>query len=271
MATTVWKGHITFGLVSIPVRLFSAARNQHTRFHEIHRECGTRIHHQLYCPYDERVVTREEVALGFEMDKDKYVLVEPSELKKIEPKSSRVMEIVQFAKLADVDPIFFETSYFSVPEEGGKRAFLLLLRTLKDMNYVAIARVTMHQRERIVIIRPYENGLTLHTIFYPNEIHDVKNYEQSGLHDLKKQEIALGEQFAKTLVKPFRPQEFRDEYQARVKALVDSKAKGHAAPKQESTKKLAPVIDLMSALKKSLASSPTASKSTKSGKLRRSA
>ena len=170
----------------------------------------------------------------------------------------------------EVDAIYFETSYFAVPEEGGKRAFDLLLRTLEELEYAAVARITLHQRERIVIIRDYQQGLTLHTIYYPNEIHKVEQYKQTGLKDLKKQEIALGEQFAKTLVKPFRPEEFRDEYLARVKELIESKAKGHAAPKPEQPKRLAPVIDLMSALKKSLANAPTG-KTPKSRKLRRTA
>jgi DNA end-binding protein Ku len=271
LASALWKGHITFGLISIPIRLFAAARNEHTRFHEIHRTCGTRIHHQLYCPYDKRVVTRDEVSLGYETDKDKYVLVEPAELKKIQPRSSSVMEILQFVKLADVDPIFFETSYFAVPEEGGKRAYTLLLRTLEEMGYAALAQVTMHQRERTVVLRPYQRGLVLHTIYYENEIHEVKGYEQSNLKDLKKQEITLGEQFAKTLVKPFRPQEFHDDYRERVKQLIESKAKGRTIAKQEPSPKLAPVIDLMSALKKSLANVPTSNKSSKPKKLRRTA
>lgn len=105
MATTAWKGYITFGLISVPIRLFAAARSEHIRFHEIHRECGTRIQMKLYCPYDKRAVTRDEVVLGYETAKDKYVLIEPIELKKIEPKSSREMNILQFVKLADVDPV----------------------------------------------------------------------------------------------------------------------------------------------------------------------
>ncbi len=137
-----------------PCVCFAAARYSPTRFHEIHRECGTRIHHQLYCPYDERVVTRDEVALGYETDKDKYVLVEPAELKKIQPKSSKAMEILQFVKFSDVDPIYFETSYFAVPDEGGKRAFALLLKTLEPCGYAAIAQMTMHQRERTVFFVP---------------------------------------------------------------------------------------------------------------------
>jgi DNA end-binding protein Ku len=271
MSATLWKGYITFGLISIPIRLYAAARSEHIHFHEIHRECGTRIHHQLYCPYDERVVTRDEVALGYETDKDTYVLVEPSELKKVQPKSSKVMEIIQFVELTEVDPIFFETSYFAVADEGGQRAYTLVLKTLEAMGYAAIAQMTLHQRERTVIIRPYHRGLTLHTIYYPNEIHAVSGYEHTTLKDLKKQEISLSEQFAKTLVRPFHPQEFRDEYQARVKQLIQSKSKGHAAPRQEQPKRLAPVIDLMSALKKSLATTSAAGKSSKTRKLRRTA
>jgi DNA end-binding protein Ku len=141
---------------------------------------------------------------------------------------------------------------------------------MEDMEYAAIARVTLHQRERTAIIRPYEQGLMLHTFYYANEIYAVKEYGKTAGKDLKKQEIALGEQFAKTLVKPFRPEEFRDDYQDRVKQLIESKAKGRAAPSEEKPKKLAPVIDLMAALKKSLENVPGSS-AGKSKKLRKTA
>jgi DNA end-binding protein Ku len=264
MPSTVWKGYISFGLISMPVHLFAAARSEHTRHHEIHRECGTRIHHPLYCPYDERIVTRDEVAMGYEVEKDKYVLIEPAELKKTLPPSSKAMDITQFVKLSEVDPIYFETSYYVVPEEPGKRAYALLLKTMEEMCYAAIAQITLHQRERTAIIRPYDQGLTLHTFYYANEIHKVKEYGKTAIRDLKKQEIALGEQFAKTLVKPFHPQDFRDEHEQKVRELIESKTKGRAAPKPEKkTQQLAPVIDLMSALKKSLAKVPPASKARK--------
>jgi DNA end-binding protein Ku len=263
MPSTVWKGYISFGLISMPIRLFAAARSTHTRLHEIHRECGTRIHHPLYCPYDERIVTRAEVAMGYEVEKDKYVLIEPAELKKTLPPSSKVMEIMQFVKLAEVDPLYFDSSYFAVPEEAGKRAYALLLRTMEEMQYAAIARVTLHQHERATIIRPYQHGLTLHTFFYANEIHAVKEYGKSNVKDLKKQELQLGEQFAETLVKPFRPEEFRDAHQDQVKRLIEQKTRGAAGPKPEKSRQLAPVIDLMSALKKSIASAPAAGKAKK--------
>jgi len=271
MPTTVWKGYISFGLISMPIRLFTAARSAHTRLHEIHRECGTPIHHPLYCPYDERIVTRAEVAMGYEVDKDKYVLVEPAELKKTQATSSKVMEITQFVKLAEVDPLYFDSSYFAISEEAGKRAYALLLRTMEELEYAAIAKITLHQRERAVIIRPYHDGLTLHTFYYANEIRAVKEYGKTVTRDLRKQEIALGEQFAKTLVKPFRPEEFRDHHQEQLKQLIEQKLNGGPAPKPEKARQLAPVIDLMSSLKKSLANAPSASRQGKTRKLRKTA
>jgi len=271
MPSSSWKGYISFGLISVPIRLFTAARSSHVPFHEIHKKCGTRVHQQLYCPYDKEVVSRDEIAMGYEIDKDKYVLVDPSDLKKLQPHSSTAMEIVQFVKLSEVDPIYFETSYFSTPEEAGKRAYALLFQTMSDMDYAAIAKVTMHQREQVVIIRPYEGGLILHTLYYPKEIHEVKGYGKTTEHNLKKQEIDLAEQFAKALVKPFRPEQFHDEYSERVVQLIESKSKGKPAPRPQKAPKLAPVVDLMGALKKSLAETGKSETKTKHKKLRKTA
>lgn len=253
MAASVWKGTVSFGLVSVPIKLFVAARYSHISFHEVHRECGHRVQQQLYCPYDKRVVSRDEIVMGYEVDEDKMVIVDREELKKLQPASSSSMEILQFVKLSDVDPIFFETSYFSVPEEAGRRGYTLLLKTMEEMEVAALAQVTMHQRERTVILRPYRGGLTLHTLYYPNEIHNVAGYGKNNAANLKKPEIALAEQFAKGLIAPFRPEKYHDEYQERVKKLIESKEKGTAAPKLEKTPRLAPVVDLMTALKQSIA------------------
>ena len=267
MASSTWKGSITFGLVSVPIRLFAAARYSHIAFHEIHKSCGTRVQQQLYCPHDERVVSRDEVVMGYETEKDKYILVEPGELKKLQPASSTTMEIVQFVKLAEVDPIYFETSYFAVPEEASRRAYALLLNTMEKLKMAAIAQVTMHQRERTVLIRPFEEGLIVHTIYYPNEIHEVKEYGKDVPKGLKSQELDLATKFAQALVKPFKPEQFHDEYQARVQQLIDSKEAGKSAPKHERARQLAPVVDLMAALKKSIASQPA----KKTSKLKKSA
>lgn len=253
MAASVWKGSISFGLVSVPIKLFAAARYSHISFHEVHRECGHRVQQQLYCPYDKRVVSRDEIVMGYETDEDKMIIVNREELKTLQPASSSSMEILQFVKLDDVDPIFFETSYFSVPEEAGRRGYTLLFETMEEMKIAALAQVTMHQRERTVILRPYKGGLTLHTLYYPNEIHDVTGYGKNNATNLKKPEIALAEQFAKGLIEPFRPEKYHDEYQERVRKLIESKEKGTAAPKSEKAARLAPVVDLMTALKQSIA------------------
>ena len=253
MAASVWKGTISFGLVSVPIKLFAAARYSHISFHEVHRECGHRVQQQLYCPYDKSVVSRDEIVMGYEVEEDKMVIVDREELKKLQPASSSSMEILQFVKLSDVDPIFFETSYFSVPEEAGRRGYTLLLKTMEEMKVAALAQVTIHQRERTVILRPYRGGLTLHTLYYPDEIRDVAGYGKNNATNLKKTEIALAEQFAKGLIAPFRPEKYHDEYQERVKKLIESKERGTAAPQPEKTPRLAPVVDLMTALKQSIA------------------
>jgi len=268
--SSAWKGYISFGLISVPIRLYPAARPFHVAFHEIHKKCGHRVHQQLYCAYDKEVVSRDEIAMGYEIEKDKYVLVDPEELKKVKPRSSTAMEIIQFVKLSEVDPLYFETSYFSVPEEAGERAYALLLKAMEDLNYAAIAKVTMHQHERTVIIRPYQNGLILHTMYYPKEIHEAKGYGKTSAKNLKKQELDLAEQFAKALVKPFHPEQFHDTYSERVEQLIESKPKGKPAPKEEKVQRLAPVVDLMSALKKSLAENKGGS-TAKTGKLRKTA
>src|SRR5271163_4994227 len=226
MPPSAWKGSISFGLISIPIRLYPAARHSHVAFHEIHRECGNRVRQQLYCPFDKRVVSRDEIAMGYEVDKDQYVLIDPTEIKKLQPPSSTSMEILQFVKLTEVDPIYFETSYFSVPEEVSARAYALLLDTMNRLKYAALAKLSLHQREKTVIIRPYKNGLTVHTIYYPNEIHQVKEYGIEKTKTFNKAEIQLADQLAKSLLKPFRPDQFHDAYQEMVMQLVESQQKG---------------------------------------------
>ena len=253
MASTVWKGYISFGLISVPIRLFTAAREQHVSFHQIHEVCGTRVRQQLFCPTCERVVERDELAKGYPVDKDTNVLVTNEELKALEADSSTVMEIVQFVKLSDVDPIYYQTSYFSVAEEPGRRAYALIMQGMERLNLGAIARITLHQREQVVMIRPYEEGLILHTLYYPEEVREVAEYGKQEEMKLSPQEVQLAEQFMKQLTSAFDPDKFKDEYQSRVEQLVESKGAGKPIPAGEPPKRhLAPVINLMDALKKSI-------------------
>jgi DNA end-binding protein Ku len=255
MASTVWKGYLSFGLISIPVRLFAAARSERVSFNQIHEKCGSRIKQQIYCPVCERVVERSELTKGFEVEKNQFVIVEDEEIKKIAPNSSDTMEILEFVHADQVDPIYFDSSYFMVPEEAGKKAYHLLLETMKKSGYSALAKIAMHQREFTVIIRPHSNGLTLHTMFYPEEVREVPEYGHSDNVTLKPQEIALAEQLVQGLAANFEPEKYHDEYQAKLQQLIEAKREGLEV-KSEEPRKLAPVIDLMQALKKSLGELP---------------
>jgi len=251
MASTVWKGYITFGLISIPVRLFAAARSERISFNQIHEPCGSRIKQQIFCPACERTVERSELVKGYEVEKDTYIIVEDEEIKKIAPESQETMEILEFVKLEEVDPIYFDTSYYVTPEEPGRRAYQLLLETMQKTGYAAMAKLAMHQREYTVIIRPREEGLTLHSVYYANEVRAIPEYGQTKGTEVKPQEIQLAEQLVKSLAAPFDPEKYEDAYQNRLTEMLEAKREGRTL-KETKTKKLAPVIDLMTALQRSL-------------------
>ena len=148
MATTVWKGHLTFGLISIPIHLFAAARSQRINFHELHKECDTRIRMPLFCPTCNRIVERSEIVKGYEYEKDQYVLFTEEELDRMEPESARTMEILQFVKLEDVDPIYFDASYYAAPEDAGRKAYQLLFKAMEELR-VRSPREALHAPPRI--------------------------------------------------------------------------------------------------------------------------
>ncbi|HTZ58907.1 MAG TPA: Ku protein [Acidobacteriaceae bacterium] len=253
MASTVWKGYISFGLVSVPVRLYAAAREQHVSFNQIHEPCGSRIKQQTVCPVCNRVAERNELVKGYQVDRDAYVLVTSDELKTLEADSSEAMEIAQFVSLSEVDPIYYESSYYTAPEDAGRRAYGLLLQAMEKLNVAAIAKVTLHQREQIVLMRPYHQGIILHTLYYPAEVREVSEYGKTENMNVQKPEIDLAEQFIRQLTSKFEPEQYKDEYQQRVLDLVETKRAGQVIAGQAQKPRLAPVIDLMEALKKSIA------------------
>jgi DNA end-binding protein Ku len=154
MASTVWKGHLTFGLVSLPVRLFSAARSESVSFNQLHRTDHSRVRQVLYCQAEDRPIERSEIIKGYEYEKGRYVVIEDEDVRKMQPKTAKVMEILEFVKSDQVDPLYFESSYYMSPEEAGEKPYALLFDALKRTGYVGFAKVTMHNREHIVILRP---------------------------------------------------------------------------------------------------------------------
>lgn len=258
MASSVWKGYLSFGLLSIPIRLFTAARGERISLNQLHEVCHSRIKMPLFCPTCDRKVERSEVIKGYEFEKDQYVLFSDEDLDKIEPESARAMEILEFVKVDEIDPLYYDASYYLTPEEEGKKAYSLLLKAMEESNYAAIAKVTMHQREHIVVIRPRAEGMTLHTMFYQSEIREVAEFTHQEKAEPKEQEKKLAMQLIDSLAAPFEPQKYRDEYQESMRSMIAAKQKG-----QEVTGTVhptrAPVIDLMDALKKSINAKPAAS------------
>jgi DNA end-binding protein Ku len=261
MASSAWKGFISFGLVSIPVRLYPAARSSKINLHQIHSVCHTRLKQPLFCPTCNRMVERSEVVKGYENEDGSYVLIDPEELKKIIPESARTMEILSFVKESEIDPLFFDSSFFVVPDQEGRKGYQLLLKALQDSERVGIAKVTMHQREYTVFMRPYDHGIALHTMYFANEIREAPGYGKTETVHVTAQEIRLAQQLVDTLSVKFDLKNYHDEFQARLKQLIEAKQKGKevaAAPVPHR----APVIDIMAALKKSL---ETTSRTTKRG------
>jgi DNA end-binding protein Ku len=258
MASSVWKGYLSFGLLSIPIRLFTAARGERISLNQLHEVCHTRIKMPLFCPTCDRKVERSEIVKGYEYEKDQYVLFSDEDLDKIEPDSARAMEILEFVKVDEIDPLYYDASYYLTPEDEGKKAYSLLLKAMEESGYAAIAKVTMHQREHIVVIRAREQGMTLHTMFYQSEIREVAEFTHQDKVVPKEQEKKLAMQLIESLAATFEPEKYRDEYTESMRSLIAAKQKGQEVTATTHTVR-APVIDLMDALRKSINAKPAAS------------
>ncbi len=254
-----WKGFLTFGMISIPIELSPAARTERISFNQLHSVCHTRLKQPLFCPTCDKFVERSEVAKGYEYEKDQYLLFKQEEIDEIEPESAETMEILSFVKAAEIDPVYFDASYYAKPAEAGVRAYHLLLEAMRKTGYAGIAKVTMHNRENIVIIRARENGLTLHTMFYNNEIRAIADAAAPGKAEVREQESKLAMQLIESLAAPFDPSQYSDTYQKELEKLIEAKAHGKKITTLPRTKH-APVVDLMTALQQSLKSKQTGQK-----------
>jgi DNA end-binding protein Ku len=271
MPSIVWKGYISFGLVSFPVRLFSAARAEAVHFHLLHRKDLSRVKEVWYCAEENKPIERADIVKGYEVSKDEYVVVEDEELKKIAPATASTMEILQFVKETGVDPIYFESSYYVGPGDELTKPYALFLKALEESKYCAIAKVSMHSREHVVLIRAADEQLVLHTLYYPDELHPANRQKVSAKTNASAKEIALAMQLIKQLAGPFKPNEFHDTYRENVEKLIDQKQKGKKVTTQPATPRRAPVIDLMEALKNSLKSKAGETKAKRTARRRKAA
>jgi DNA end-binding protein Ku len=274
MATTVWRGQLTFALVSFPVRLFRAARAEKVRFRRLHRETAapssSRRHTPTIVPTRNLIVPERtagtppppadapvaftpadspslNLVRGYEVEKDQFVVIEDEEFRALPPETSKDMQIVEFVRLDEVDPIYFETSYYVKPDEPGERPYALLLEAMRKSGFVALAELAMHRREHVVILRPGRTGLIAHTMFYQDEVRSEQEYraETAGLH---KKELDLARRLIETMVVPFEPGKYVDKYRQKLEDLIASR-KPVGSPK----KPVQPAMDILAALQESLA------------------
>ena len=251
MAASVWKGHLIFGMVSFPIRLFSAARSETISFNLLHKDDHSRIRQVTYCALEDKPIPRTETVKGYEYEKDHYVVIDDEDIKKVAPRTAKVMEILEFVKADQVDPIYLESSYYVAPDEGGEKAYALLFTALKDSGYYGVAKVSMHNREHIIVLRPGAKGILSHTMYFQDEIRQVEEF-RTDTSLVKEKELAMAKMLISSLEENFEPQKYHDSYRDNLKKMIEDKIEGRKVVETPS-EHIAPVIDIMEALKKSLA------------------
>lgn len=260
--SAIGSGTISFGLVTIPVKLYTATSAATVSFNLLHAVCGSRIRQQQFCPRCEQVVDRSALVRAYEFAKDQYVRVSDEELKALEGEASRAIDINEFVPLDKVDPIYFERTYYLGPDKGGEKAYRLLADAMARSGQVGLARFVMRGKESLVVVRAAQGGLMLHTMYFADEVRSFGEIDKGQSAKIRDNEIDLALQLINGLAtEEFKPESYQDEYRQRVLALISSKVEGKeitAAPMPAA--KGPQVIDLMEALKESLAKRVAAGK-----------
>jgi DNA end-binding protein Ku len=245
---------ISFGLVSIPVRFYTATRSEDVHFHLLHESCGTRVNRKWWCPHHEEIVASDELVRGYAISRNKYVTFTDEEIEALESDDDRALEITEFLDLKQIDPVFFEKAYFLGPAPGGGKTYHLLASAMTKQGKVALARWVSSHREHLVVLRPYQDGLVLHTMFYADEVRDFGAVDQEG-GEAREKEIRLAEMLIDELTeKKFNPLQYKDEYRERLLDRIRAKSEGETITSDAGEKEPegGKVIDIMEALRRSL-------------------
>jgi DNA end-binding protein Ku len=252
-ARSIGSATVSFGLVSIPVRMYVATHSEQPSFNLIHGVCKSRIKQQTWCPRCERVVERSELVKGREVAKDQYVLFTDEELKALEAAASQAIDIQEFVPLANVDPVYFQDTHYLGPDKGGDKAYQLLAEAMRDTGMVALAQHVSRGKERLVLIRPFADGLALHTLYYADEVRAFDEIERGAKATVKPAETNLARKLIEQLAADgFTPQQYHDHWRERLQEAVDQKIAGEEVAVPAAQPAQAKVIDLMEALKQSL-------------------
>jgi DNA end-binding protein Ku len=262
-ARAIWNGTISFGMVSIPVRLYTATQSHDVHFHLLHKRDGVRLQNVRWCPKDEKAVPWDEVVRGFEYAKGQYVPVSEEDLEHLPVKTIHTVDISDFVKLEEVDPIYYDKAYYLAPDEAGVKPFVLLRQALEQTGRAAVAKVAIRDKESLCLVRPYQDVLSMDTLFYANEIRPTKDIAVDGV-GVSPKEFQMAVSLIENLSNRFDPQRYHDEYQAALKKLIDAKVAGAPlpAPPSERGEK---IVDLMEALRASVEATRKKPSSTADG------
>jgi DNA end-binding protein Ku len=301
MANTVWRGHLAFGLVSFPVRLYRAARAERMSFRRLYRPASEppriaaaaepaterpapvrsqeqppdaaqraaslpgplrppapdpepvlRTRNEIVSAAGGRPLSRHRLAHGFEYEKGRYVVLDDEEIRSIAPQTSKEMHVLEFVRFSEIDPIYFETSYYVAPDEPGERPYALLYQALRETGFVGLAQLAMHRREHIVVVRPGQSGLIAHTMYYQDEIRSADEFH-AGRSQINPRELQLAKKLVEALAGPFEPQKFRDAFRERLRQMIEARIEGRQiAEERAQPRRSAAVVDILQALENSL-------------------
>jgi DNA end-binding protein Ku len=259
MPRAIWSGAISFGLVNIPVKLFSAVSKKTVRFHQIDAESGQRIRQQRVNPASGDEIPYEQIVKGYEISPDKYVTITPEELEALEPQKTRTIDIEEFVDLEQIDPIYYDHPYYLAPDKGAAKAYKLLLDAMEQADKVAIARVVIRSKENLVALRAHDGAITMETMLFPDEVVPPDSLEELAAVDgdvkTTKRELDMAKQLIESLSSDFDPSGFRDEYRERVLDMIERKAAGETITIEAPEPEREEVPDLMAALEASIAKS----------------
>jgi DNA end-binding protein Ku len=256
MARAIWSGAISFGLVNVPVKLYSATSPKSVRFHQISSKTGARIRQKRVDPSTGEEVPFEEIVKGYEITPDRYVLISTEELDALDPKATKTIDIEEFVDLAEIDPIFYDHSYYLAPTAGGAKAYRLLLDAMAQAGKVGIGRVVLRSKQQLCALRPNGGVLTLSTMLFGDEVLSPDRLDELdaiGEAEATERELSMAQQLIDSLSADFDPTKFRDNYRDRVLELIERKASGEQIAVEPQAEEPAPAPDLMAALEASLA------------------
>src|SRR5438270_10811278 len=256
MARAIWSGAISFGLVNVPVKLFTATSPKTVRFHQLASKTGARIRQKRVDPSTGEEVPYEEIVKGYEITPDHYVLIDPEELEALDPKATKTIDIEEFVDLADIDPIYYDHNYYLAPSAGGGKAYRLLLDAMREAGKVGIGRVVIRSKQQLCALRPTGDVLTLTTMLFGDEVLSPDRLDEldaAGEAEASKRELAMAQQLIDSLSSEFDPTRYRDEYREQVLNLIERKAAGEEIAVQPQAEEPAAAPDLMAALEASLA------------------